>query len=154
MLPCSLCHIDADIQYIVARITLTQFSDWIRINYIYYSGLFVYRLTKSTSSLETWPEPETNTFFGVLARSLLFYGRSALSRLPFNRPIGICRYIRPYGTVYPKNYPLGDRHHECCVDQLRSQPWIVRSNATLLLWPIFTVPTCLSVLLLARRKEV
>ena len=33
-------------------------------------------------------------------------------------------------------------------------PWIVRSNATLLLWPIFIVLTCLKVLLLARRKEI
>ena len=51
-------------------------------------GLFVYRLTKSISSLETWPELETNTFFGALARSF-FYGRSALSQLPFNRLVGI-----------------------------------------------------------------
>ena len=52
-------------------------------------GVFVYRLTKSTSSLETWPEPETNTFFGALARSLSYCGRPTLSRLPINRLIGI-----------------------------------------------------------------
>ncbi len=52
-------------------------------------GLIVYKLTKSTSSLETWPELETNTFSGALVRSLSYCGCPALSGLAIDRLVGI-----------------------------------------------------------------
>jgi hypothetical protein len=46
-------------------------------NYIYFIGPYAYKITqehKSISSFETWLELNTKTFFGVLAKSFLYYG--------------------------------------------------------------------------------